>query len=90
MEQGAPDEAVVIVANPPGYYLTSGRPAVAVPDGDAQTVLDVAHKYGGLYLILEQGSLPGGLARLYDQPIGQPDFRFLGEVEAARIYVIQP
>ena len=90
VEQGAPDEAVVIVANPPGYYLTSGRPAVAVPDGDAQTVLDVAHRYGGLYLILEQGSLPGGLARLYDQPIGQPDFRFLGEVEAARIYVIQP
>jgi len=90
VEQGAPDEAVVIVANPPGYYLTSGRPAVAVPDGDAQTVLDVAHRYGGRYLILEKGSLPGGLARLYDRPIDQPDFRFLGEVEAARIYVIQP
>jgi hypothetical protein len=90
VEQGAPDEAAVIVANPPGYYLVSGRAAVAVPDGDAQTVLDVAHRYGGRYLILEQGSLPGGLAKLYDQPIGQPDFRFLGEVEAARIYVIQP
>jgi len=90
VEQGAPDEAAVIVANPPGYYLVSGRAAVAVPDGDTQTVLDVAHRYGGCYLILEQGSLPGGLAKLYDQPIGQADFRFLGEVEAARIYVIQP
>jgi hypothetical protein len=89
-KQGAPGGAVVIVANPPGYYLASGRPAVAVPDGDEQTVLDVARKYGGRYLILEQGSLPRGLARLYDQPIGQPDFRFLGEVAAARIYVIQP
>ncbi|PIZ25981.1 MAG: hypothetical protein COY47_02990 [Chloroflexi bacterium CG_4_10_14_0_8_um_filter_57_5] len=90
VEQGAPVEAVVVVANPPGYYLASGRPAVAVPDGDEQTVLDVARKYGGRFLILEQGSLPRGLARLYDQPIGQPDFRFLGEVAAARIYVIQP
>jgi hypothetical protein len=41
-------------------------------------------------LILEKGSLPGDLAKLYDKPIGQLDFRFLGEVEAARIYVIQP
>ena len=44
VEQGAPGEAAVIVTNPPGYYLFSGRPAVAVPDGDAQTVLDVAHR----------------------------------------------
>jgi hypothetical protein len=90
VEQGAPDEAVVIVANPPGYYLTSGRPAVAVPDGDAQTVLDVAHRYGGRYLILEKGSLPGGLAKLYDQPTSQANFLFLGEVGAGRIYAIQP
>ncbi len=89
-KHGAHDEAVVIVANPPGYYLVSDRPAIAIPNGDAQAVLDVAHKYGGRYLILEKGSLPGGLERLYDQLLGQPDFCFLGEVEVARIYVIQP
>jgi len=90
VEQGAPDEAVVIVANPPGYYLASGRPAVAVPDGDAQIVLDVAYRYGGRYLILEKGSLPRGLASLYDQPTVRADFIFLGEIETARIYAIQP
>jgi len=90
VEQGAPGEAAIIVANPPGYYLTSGRPAVAVPDGDAQTVLDVAHRYGGRYLTLEKGSLLGDLAKLYDQPTGQADFTFLGEVGTARIYAIQP
>jgi len=90
VEQGAPGEAAIIVANPPGYYLTSGRPAVAVPDGDAQTVLDVAHRYGSRYLILEKGSLVGDLAKLYDQPTGQADFTFLGEVGTVRIYAIQP
>lgn len=89
-KQAAPDEAVVIVANPAGYYLASGRPAVVVPDGDEQTVLQVARRYGGRYLILEKGSLPRGLEALYNQPGRNPDFYYIGAVEAARIYVIQP
>lgn len=89
-KQGAPVEAVVILANPPGYYLASGRSAVAIPDGDEQTVLQVARRYGGRYLILEQGSLPQTLEALYAWPDRHPDFRYLGEVEEARIYAIQP
>ncbi|MDO9130097.1 MAG: hypothetical protein Q7U34_09550 [Anaerolineales bacterium] len=89
-KQGAPVEAVVIVANPPGYYLASGRSAVAIPDGDEQTVLQVARRYGGRYLILEQGSLPHALEALYAQPDRHPNFRCMGEVEEARIYAIQP
>ncbi|MBA4380528.1 MAG: hypothetical protein C0393_07640 [Anaerolinea sp.] len=89
-KQGAPVEAVVIVANPPGYYLASGRSAVAIPDGDEQTVLQVAGRYGGRYLILEQGSLPRALEALYARPDRHPNFRYMGEVEEARIYAIQP
>ncbi|MBU4225729.1 MAG: hypothetical protein KKC71_07900 [Chloroflexi bacterium] len=89
-KQGAPVEAVVIVANPPGYYLASGRSAVAIPDGDEQTVLQVARRYGGRYLILEQGSLPHALEALYARPDRHPNFRCMGEVEEARIYAIQP
>jgi hypothetical protein len=88
--QGAAEAAVVIVANPPGYYLASGRPAIAVPDGDAQAVRAVAERYGGRYLILEKDSLPGGLVALYDHPEGRQDFRYLGEAGAARLYAIQP
>lgn len=88
--QGAPVEAVVIVANPPGYYLASGRPAIAIPDGDKQTVLEVAGRYGGRYLILEKGGLPRSLEALYARPDRDPNFRYIGEVEEARIYAIQP
>ncbi|MDI6769839.1 MAG: hypothetical protein QMD04_09195 [Anaerolineales bacterium] len=89
-KQGALDEEVVIVANPPGYYLASDRSAVAIPDGDEQTVLQVAGRYGGQYLILEKDSLPHALEALYARPDRHPNFRYLGEVEEARIYAIQP
>ena len=34
-----------MVANPPGFYLASGNPAIAVPDGDENTLLTVARRY---------------------------------------------
>jgi hypothetical protein len=88
-KQGAPSDAVVIVVNPPGYYLASGRPAIAVPDGDVQTVLEVASRYNARYLILEKESLPRALGELYDQPAQWNEFRLLGEEDGARILVIQ-
>ncbi|KAF0108606.1 MAG: hypothetical protein FD146_492 [Anaerolineaceae bacterium] len=88
--QGMPDEAVVIVANPPGFWLASGHPAIALPDGDAQTVLALARRYGARYLILEQGSVTKGLMDVYDHPADFPGLVYLGEVEGARVFELQP
>ena len=79
---------IVVVANPPGFYLASGNPAIAVPDGDASTLLAAARRYGVRYLILEDGSVPAGLAPVYENPQGQADWIYLGEVEHARIFQI--
>jgi hypothetical protein len=88
--QGAEAASVVIVANPPGFYLASGHPAIAVPDGDVGTIRELAGRYGAQYLVLEKDSTPAILEPLYLHPDGQTGLQYLGEVEEARIFVIHP
>jgi hypothetical protein len=90
VSQGMPDNAVVMVANPPGFYLASGNPAIAVPNGDVNTLLRVARRYEAKYVILEEGGTPGGLILVYDHPAGQMGLQYLGNVGGAHIYAIQP
>ena len=77
-----------MVANPPGFYLASGNPSIAVPDGDVNTLLTVARQYNALYLVLEAGSVPAGSLPVYENPKGQMDLTYLGEIEHARIFLI--
>jgi hypothetical protein len=81
---------VVIVANPPGFYITTGNPAIAVPDGDIQTLITVARKYEAKYLILEATSTPSSLMPVYLNPENQSQLSYLGDVEGAHIYGIRP
>ena len=90
VSHGMSSGEVVIAANPPGFWLASGHPAIALPDGDAQTVLALARRYGGRYLILEEGSVTKGLMGIYDHPDEFPGLRYLGEVEGARVFEIRP
>jgi len=78
----------VMVANPPGFYLASGDPAIAIPDGKIETALAAAHRYHARYLVLEAGSMPQGVNPVYDHPQGQMGLTYLGEVEHARIFII--
>jgi hypothetical protein len=87
--QGAAAGDIVMVANPPGFYLASGNPAIAVPDGDLNTVLAAARQYHAVYLILESGSVPAGLLPVYENPMGQLNLTYLGEVGDARIFLIR-
>ena len=90
VSQGLTDEAVVMVANPPGFYLASGNPAIAVPNGDVNTLLRVARRYKAKFLILEAGGTPGDLMPVYDHPAEQIALKYLGEVAGAQYYAIQP
>ncbi|MCS7009911.1 MAG: hypothetical protein NZL98_00900 [Anaerolineales bacterium] len=90
VERGAQTGDVVIVSNPPGFYLVSGLAAIAVPDGDSKTLLQLARRYGASYLILEPGSVPKGLVSLYEGSLLPEGIVFLTEVEGAKLYVLQP
>jgi hypothetical protein len=88
ISQGATTHTTVMVANPPGFFLASGNPAIAVPDGNVSTALAAAQQYDAQYLVLEAGSVPAGLLSVYDDPQGQTGLIYLGELEHARIFLI--
>jgi len=87
---GARPEEVVVVADPPGFYLATGRPAIALPDGDVTTVQALVARYQARYLVLEAGAVTDGLQPLYREPTAFPVVRYLGEVEDAQVFDIQP
>jgi hypothetical protein len=88
VSQGAASGDVVMVANPPGFFLASGNPSIAVPDGDVGSVLTAARKYNAHYLVLETGSTPRGLLPLFTDPKGQSGLIYMNEIEHARIFLV--
>lgn len=87
---GIRPQDVVIVRNPPGYFIASGRSAVSLPFGDESTILLVAEKYDAHYLVLEKGGTFDSIQDLYDDPKSNPSFAYIGEVHEAKLYRIEP
>jgi hypothetical protein len=85
-ESGISPMDVVIVRNPPGYYVRTRRSAILLPLGDESTIQEVAGRYGAEYLVLEAGNSLELLQDLYDDPRGNPAFIYLGEANGARLY----
>lgn len=80
----------VMVLNPPAYYLTTGRSAIVQPYGEPQIILTVAQRFGVRFFVFESsGKLPP-VSPLYENPQAFDHFRYLGEVDGARIFQIQP
>ncbi len=87
---GAQPDDVVVVADPPSFYLVTGHPAIVLPDGDVTTLQALARRYQARYLVLEANAITDGLQPLYEQPTAFPAVMYLGEVEGARVFSIQP
>ena len=87
---GMAEGDVVIVSNPPGFYLASSNPAIAIPDGNIGTILALRDRFTAEYLILEAGSMPSGLETIYENPNEYSDLEFLGEMETVRVFKILP
>ncbi|MFT3894086.1 MAG: hypothetical protein QM730_20845 [Anaerolineales bacterium] len=88
LDNGISPTDVVIVRNPPGYYISTGRSAIVLPFGDESTILAVAEKFHARYLIIEDGGTFPAIQTLYDDPQNNPSFNYLGEVNGARLYQI--
>lgn len=86
LEMGISPEVGVIVRNPPGYYISSGRPAIALPYGSEWTIVQVAQRYDASLLVLERGGTFEAVQGLYDDPQGSAAFVYLGEVDEAKLY----
>jgi hypothetical protein len=90
LEEGISPQVGVIVRNPPGYYISSGRPAIALPYGDESVILQVAEKYDAGLLVLESTGTFDWIQELYDNPQSNSNFTYLGEVDEAKLYLIDP
>ena len=68
---GGQSSVVVMVNDPPGYVYHTGQPAIAIPNGDVDTLLAAARRYGVTWVALD-ANRPAALAGLYDQPSSDP------------------
>jgi hypothetical protein len=84
-ETGGSGEEVVLVNNPPGYHLVSGQPAIVIPMGDVNTLLDVARRYDAHFLVLEPNH-PAPLNALYENPEGTEDLEYLMTIDEAHLF----
>lgn len=91
LENGIKPKDVVIVRNPPGYFIGSGsgRSSISLPFGDEATIMAVAERYNASYLVIEKGGTFEAIQDLYDHPQDNSSFVYLGEVDGARLYHIE-
>lgn len=75
----------VMVRNPPGYYLMTGRQAVVVPYAEEAAIAAAARRYGATYLVIEKAGAAGPINTVYDRQAGQY-FAFLSEIDGTRIF----
>ena len=85
-EQGL-SGVTVMVNNPPGFALRTGHPAIVVPNGDVDTLLAVADRYGATVLVLD-ANRPQPLAGLYAGTEAHPRLIRQVELDGAQVYRI--
>jgi hypothetical protein len=69
-----PDDTVIMVGNPPGFWYHTHRLAVVVPNGGVEALLAVADRYGVWYVLLDRNR-PAPLAGLYAGETPHPRLR---------------
>ncbi len=85
IEYGAQDGDIVLVNNPPGYWVAARRPAVVIPYGDENVLLAAARQFDVRYVVLERTN-PRQLAKLYHGQVAPPELEYLTAVGATRLY----
>jgi len=88
--QGARPDAIIMVRNPPAYFVMTGRQAIVVPDGDVHTLLAASRKYNAKYVILEKTGSSSLLYDLYEHPERYAKFITLGVIGENHILFIKP
>ncbi|MFH1186484.1 MAG: hypothetical protein V1755_15850 [Chloroflexota bacterium] len=86
---GAKPDEVVMVRNPPGYYILTGRPAIVVPYAGPSDMLAAARRYDARYLVIERAGAAGPINAVYADLRGE-NFEYLGELDGSRIFRVRP
>lgn len=90
LTDGASAQDAVVVANAPGYFVVSGRPAVTVPAENPLVLQVFSQRFDARYLVLEKKYMPDTFRSVYDFPQQQPGLRYIGGFDEVRVFAIQP
>jgi len=60
-------DSIVMAGNPPGFTYHTGHPSIMIPNGDVDTLLLAAQRFGAQWLVLDSNR-PVPLAVLYADP----------------------
>jgi len=77
---------IIMVNNPPGYYLSTDRPTIVIPYGDEKVLLAVAQKYGAGYVLIEENYAEGPIGDLYKNPGDRPGLEFFEKHGGVNFY----
>lgn len=86
---GAEEKDIVMVNNPPGYFLANGRSAIVIPSGDEKPLLDAARKFGADFLVLDENIVPE-LNALYNDPKDRQGLKYVDKIEDFHLYRFIP
>ncbi len=81
---GVGPSEIVMVNNPPGFSLISGRPAIVIPHGGPQAGMQAARQYGAVILLLDAGQ--PGWQDIYTAGPLLSSLQYLDEVDGTRIF----
>lgn len=85
-EMGLGDQDIVMVNNPPGFYLATGRPSIVIPGGELESVLSAGQYYDARVLVLEAGQ--ENLLDLYSDPRAPVGLTYEATIEGAHIFTL--
>jgi len=86
---GAQPSDVVMVKNPPGYWVATRRAAIVIPDGNVSSTLEAAKRYGASYVILEAEHVRG-LDSIYKGEAVADELRLVAADDTVKILRILP
>ncbi len=80
---------IVMVADPPDYYMATGQHAIAIPDQETAVILRAADRYGATFLLLEALHSPAQDA-LWAHHEHPPRLSLIWSTASAQLYRILP
>jgi hypothetical protein len=89
LRQKGEEGSIVMVNNPPGYYVAGQRAAIVIPYGELEIVQEVAKRYGAIFLVLEENTTPQ-MKEYFESPRSVPGLKYLEKAGEAQIYRFEP
>ena len=76
---------LIMLNNPPGFHVATGRSAIVIPNGGVADLLSAADKYDVSFLVLDTNH-PKDLTDLYDNPTQEESLTYLGSENGIKYF----